>query len=133
MTINISHLLFILCNNIGLVSLLFQRLAQFYYSVHTLYWILSLNFCYHPYNYLHFLIQRIFSLIIITSLAYISTVCFVATYRCSFANDVWIRVYTFWHTMSLLYLLLMKIVSILNNTKEDQLYYSNWFAMPHCI
>ena len=31
MTVDISHLLFILCNDIGLVSLLFQRLAQFHY------------------------------------------------------------------------------------------------------
>ena len=47
------------CNDIGLMSLLFQRLAQFYYYVHT-YWILSLHFCYHPYISI-FLIQRIFS------------------------------------------------------------------------
>ena len=54
-------MLFILCNDIGLVSLLFQGLAQFYYCVHTLYGILSL---YLPSLYLHFLIQKIFSLLV---------------------------------------------------------------------
>ena len=52
----------ILCNDIGGVIVISEA-CWVYYCVHTLYWILSLNFCYHPYISI-FLIQRIFCLLV---------------------------------------------------------------------
>ena len=54
---------FVQCNDIGLVSLLIQRLAQLYYCVH--YSLLNLvSGLLLPSLYLHFLIHRIFSLLV---------------------------------------------------------------------
>ena len=44
---------------IGLVSLLFQKPAQFYYCVYELDWILCPGFCYHP----HILILAFFAIV----------------------------------------------------------------------